>query len=494
MLQEQSRLFQRILLFADLALVFVAWGLAYVVRFDALPWVSAQGIGPSWLMPPETLPFSQYARLLPGVLIGTMGVFYASGIYAEDRVLNRFRLSYSVVKAAFFGLVFVAALVLFYRQFYVSRLLLVVYGLLLAGLMIGLRLALFAAFHRLRTRGRFLRRVLVVGAGPVGQRVARTLQDFPWAALDVIGFAADDVPDPALHGDIAAPDASDGAAPHRPIVCQIADVPALADRMEAGGTPLYAVYITLPLQALPAIEALTNALSTRTVQAYLVPDLFGMEVLNARVSDLDGLPVLHLLDRVPLRLAWVGKRAMDVGIALGVLVVLSPLLAAIAAAVKATSPGPVFYRQERVGLDGRRFEMLKFRSMRSDHGGDVALLTSKDDPRVTRVGAFLRRTSLDELPQFVNVLKGDMAVVGPRPERTWVVEAMRAKIPRYMLKHKVPAGITGWAQVNGWRGDTSLESRIEHDLYYIQNWSLKLDVKIMLLTVWRGMIRAEHAY
>ena len=486
MLQEQSRLFQRILLFADLALVFAAWGIAYSVRFDVLPWVHAHGLGPSWLVPPETLPFAQYARLLPGVLVGTMVIFYASSLYAEDRVLNRFRLSYSVVKATFFGLVFVAALVLFYRQFYVSRLLLVFYGGLLAALMVGLRLALFGAFQRLRANGRYVRRVLVVGDGPVGQRVARTLQAFPWATLDVIGFAADVDVAGAKGGD--APTAAD-----RRIVCATLDVPALVDRMEAAGQPLYAVYITLPLQALPAIEALTSALAARTAQVYLVPDLFSMEVLNARVSDLDGLPVLHLLDRVPLRLAWVGKRAMDIVISLGVVIVLSPVLAAIAIAIKATSPGPVFYRQERVGLDGRRFEMLKFRSMRSDHTGDVALLTAKDDPRVTRVGAFLRRASLDELPQFLNVLRGDMAVVGPRPERTWVVEEMRARIPRYMLKHKVPAGITGWAQVNGWRGDTNLESRIEHDLYYIQNWSLKLDVKIMLLTAWRGM-RAEHAY
>ncbi len=485
MLQEQSRLFQRILLFADLALVFAAWGIAYSLRFDLLPWVRAHGVGPSWLVPPETLPFSQYARLLPGVLVGTMVIFYASSLYAEDRVLNRFRLSYSVVKATFFGLVFVAALVLFYRQFYVSRLLLVLYGGLLAGLMVGLRLALFGAFQRLRSNGRYVRRVLVVGDGAVGQRVARTLQAFPWATLDVIGFAAD-VDDGDGGGD--APTAAD-----RRIVCATDGVPALVDRMEAAGEPLYAVYITLPLQASPAIEALTSALAARTAQVYLVPDLFGMEVLNARVSDLDGLPVLHLLDRVPLRLAWVGKRAMDLAISLGVIVALSPVLAAIAIAIKATSPGPVFYRQERVGLDGRRFEMLKFRSMRSDHAGDVALLTARNDPRVTPVGAFLRRTSLDELPQFLNVLRGDMAVVGPRPERTWVVEEMRARIPRYMLKHKVPAGITGWAQVNGWRGDTNLESRIEHDLYYIQNWSLKLDVKIMLLTAWRGM-RAEHAY
>lgn len=473
MLQEQSRLFQRILLASDLALVFVAWGLAYALRFETLPWVHAQVGGPAWLIPPEVLPFAQYARLLPGVLVGTMAVFYVSGLYAEDRVLNRFRLSYSVVKATGLGLVFVASMVLFYRQFYVSRLLLVLYGAGLAALMIGLRLALFAAFRQSRTDARRRRRVLIVGNGAIGERVQATLAAYPWAAFEVVGVADDRL---------------------ESAVCTVEGVPAYVDRMEATGTPVYAVYIALPLQCVGEIEALTSALALRTTQIYFVPDFFGLEVLNARVSDLDGLPVLHLIDRVPLRLAWVAKRLIDLGFSAAVLVLLSPLLLAIALTVRLTSPGPVFYRQERVGLDGRRFQILKFRSMRNDGGDRVAALTRKGDPRVTPLGRYLRSTSLDELPQFLNVLKGDMSIVGPRPERSDLVEQMKAKIPRYMLKHKVPAGITGWAQVNGWRGDTSLEKRIEHDLYYIQNWSLKLDLKIMVLTVWRGMIKAEHAY
>jgi exopolysaccharide biosynthesis polyprenyl glycosylphosphotransferase len=165
----------------------------------------------------------------------------------------------------------------------------------------------------------------------------------------------------------------------------------------------------------------------------------------------------------------------------------------MAFAVKVTSRGPVFYRQERMGLDGKPFMMLKFRSMRIDQGGDTVILTPQHDPRVTGVGRFLRKTSMDELPQFWNVLKGEMSIVGPRPERSWVVEEVRKRIPLYMLKHKMKAGITGWAQVNGWRGDTSLEKRIEHDLYYIEHWSLWFDFKIMFLTLWRGFIH-KHAY
>jgi exopolysaccharide biosynthesis polyprenyl glycosylphosphotransferase len=174
-------------------------------------------------------------------------------------------------------------------------------------------------------------------------------------------------------------------------------------------------------------------------------------------------------------------------------VLTAPLMLVIALAVKLTSPGPVFYRQERMGMDGKPFMMLKFRTMQVDHAGDTVLLTPKNDPRVTSIGRFLRKTSLDELPQFLNVIKGEMSIVGPRPERSWVVEEVKKQIPLYMLKHKMKAGITGWAQVNGWRGDTSLDKRVEYDLYYIEHWSVWFDLKIMFLTLWRGFLH-KHAY
>ena len=186
--------------------------------------------------------------------------------------------------------------------------------------------------------------------------------------------------------------------------------------------------------------------------------------------------------------------SIDVAFSAGVLLLLSPILAALAVGVKLSSPGPVFYRQERLSLNGQRFWMLKFRSMPVDaEAGTGAVWARAGEVRATRFGAFLRRTSLDELPQFFNVLRGEMSVVGPRPERPVFVEQFRNEVPRYMLKHKVPAGITGWAQVHGWRGSTSLEKRIEYDLYYIQNWSLRLDLKIMVMTVWKGFVH-RNAY
>ncbi|MGZ8384019.1 MAG: exopolysaccharide biosynthesis polyprenyl glycosylphosphotransferase, partial [Nitrospira sp.] len=188
------------------------------------------------------------------------------------------------------------------------------------------------------------------------------------------------------------------------------------------------------------------------------------------------------------------KRVLDVVGASAALVLFSPVLCAVAVLVKLTSPGPIFFRQLRMGLDGQAFEMLKFRSMKPDAESETGpVWTRPNDERRTPIGAFLRRTSLDELPQFWNVLRGEMSIVGPRPERPEFIARFRETLPQYMLRHKMKAGITGWAQINGWRGNTSLERRIEHDLFYIEHWSIWFDFKIMLLTVWRGFIH-RHAY
>jgi putative colanic acid biosynthesis UDP-glucose lipid carrier transferase len=225
-----------------------------------------------------------------------------------------------------------------------------------------------------------------------------------------------------------------------------------------------------------------------------VPDLFQLNIVNSRVTDIGGMPVIHMIDEAPLDFRRAVKRVIDVLFSFLFLTIISPLLLVIAIAVKLSSPGPVFYRQERMGLNGQHFNMLKFRSMPVDVENKTgAVWATSGESRATRVGAFLRKTSLDELPQFINVLKGDMSIVGPRPERPVFIDEFKNKVPKYMLRHKMKAGITGWAQVNGWRGNTSIERRIEFDLYYIQNWSLRLDLKIMLMTLWSGFVH-ENAY
>jgi exopolysaccharide biosynthesis polyprenyl glycosylphosphotransferase len=181
------------------------------------------------------------------------------------------------------------------------------------------------------------------------------------------------------------------------------------------------------------------------------------------------------------------KKLFDLAVGTFLFVIVSPLLLAIGLIVKTTSRGPILFRQERVGMDGSSFQILKFRTMRTDAEKQTGpVWAQENDPRRTKIGAFLRKTSLDELPQLFNVLKGEMSLVGPRPERPNFVKEFRNRIPSYMLRHKIKAGITGWAQINGWRGNTSLEKRIEHDLYYIQNWSISFDFKILCMTLWRG--------
>jgi Undecaprenyl-phosphate glucose phosphotransferase len=226
----------------------------------------------------------------------------------------------------------------------------------------------------------------------------------------------------------------------------------------------------------------------------VVPDLLQFIALRARLEDLDGIPIININD-VPLQgLSGAIKRTIDIVVSLSALIVLAAPFAIIAVAIRLNSSGPVFYRQERMGLDRRQFMVLKFRSMYQNAEEETGpVWTLEDDPRRTAVGAILRRFSLDELPQLVNVFFGDMSLVGPRPERPFFVEQFKERVPHYMLRHKVKSGMTGWAQVNGWRGNTSIKKRIEYDLYYIENWSVGLDLKILWLTVIRGFFH-KHAY
>lgn len=467
MLQEQSRLFQRLLFFADCLLVAAGWILAYFLRFEVLV---------TWPVPlPEWLPLARYLTFLPWIVIVSAFVFWASGLYVPDRAQRLTRLVFSVAKAVALELLVVMAFFSLYRDFYVSRLTIVLFGILTPTLMVILRLSFYFYVRRARQQGKNLRRVLIIGAGGAGRRLEQSFRAYPWMGFDVVGFLDDNKPD--------APD----------VLGTTGEAIAIVDRFEET-QPIDYVYIALPLSAADRIEELLDAFSTRLVHVCLVPDLLQFNIINSRITDVDGLPVLHLIDEAPIEFRRVLKRALDIVFsALFLLLAAVPMLL-IALAVKLSSPGPVFYRQRRMSLNGHTFQMLKFRSMPTDAEAETGAVWARaGEDRATPIGKFLRRTSLDELPQFINVLKGDMSVVGPRPERPVFIEQFKDHVPKYMLRHKMKAGITGWAQVNGWRGNTSIEKRIQYDLYYIQNWSLALDFKIMLMTVWKGFVH-KNAY
>jgi len=339
------------------------------------------------------------------------------------------------------------------------------------------RLSVRLALRQLRRHGRNLRHIAIVGAGTLGSDIAERLRETPWAGFQVVGFYDDD------------------PAKHRTQVAGIAVLGSpddLAQAVAAGG--IDQVWIALPLRAEPRIRAILDSLQSETIEVRFVPDIYNFALLHHSVTEIAGLPVINLTES-PLQGANVAIKALEDLVLSGLfLVATAPVMALVAAGVKLSSAGPVFYRQERVTWNGERFWMLKFRTMPVDaEAASGPVWADPTQRRATPFGAFIRRWSLDELPQFINVLKGEMSIVGPRPERPEFVERFKQEIPRYMQKHLVKAGITGWAQVNDLRGQTDLSERIRYDLYYIENWSVWFDLRIIGLTLGH-LIRTRNAY
>jgi len=329
----------------------------------------------------------------------------------------------------------------------------------------------------LRERGHNLRHIAIVGAGTLGRTIAERLQGAPWAGFHVVAFYDDD---PAKDGTVVSGTKVAGSADH------------VADDVKRGG--IDQVWIALPLRADLRIRAVLAALQTETVEVRFVPDIYNFTLLHHSMTEIAGLAVINLTDSPLHGVNAIVKALEDLLLAAIFLVLASPLMLAIAIGVKRSSPGPVFYRQERVTWNGERFSMLKFRTMPAGVEAESGpVWANPGQQRATPFGAFLRRWSLDELPQFINVLRGDMSIVGPRPERPEFVTRFKQEIPGYMQKHLVKAGITGWAQVNDFRGDTDLRARIQYDLYYIENWSVWFDLRIIAMTIGH-VIKSDNAY
>ncbi len=314
------------------------------------------------------------------------------------------------------------------------------------------------------------RSAIVVGAGALGVKVARALADSDDHGVDFVGYF-DDRTDGRVH---------EGAVSQR-----LGNLRDMADYVRTHG--VREVFITLPLGSQPRIVQLLEQLQGTTASLFFVPDVFGISIIQGRLQDMNGVPIVGICETPFTGTNELVKRVSDIILASIILVLISPILLALAIGVKLTSPGPVIFRQRRNGLDGEEIIVYKFRSMRSQDNGDVVRQATKNDPRITPFGAFMRRTSLDELPQFFNVLQGRMSIVGPRPHAVAHNEEYRRLIKAYMVRHKVKPGITGWAQVNGHRGETDtiekMQARVEYDLEYLRNWSLGLDLQIIVRTI-----------
>ena len=333
---------------------------------------------------------------------------------------------------------------------------------------IGGRMLVRAVVNLRHRAGKDVDRVIIAGSGELARAVVERMRSHRELGFHIAGYLGDD----SLEG--------------LERLGRIEDVERIIEEQRIDH-----VFVALPHGA---SQALLERLTRSVVSIHVVPDLLQFMVLRSRVEDIDGLPTINLSE-TPLE-GWSRfvKRGFDLAVASASLIVLSPVMLLVALAIWLEDRGPIFYRQIRMGLDGKPFEIVKFRSMRVGAENETgAKWAERDDPRRTRVGRLIRAWSLDELPQLFNVLVGDMSIVGPRPERPQFVQQFRDEFPHYMLRHKVRAGMTGWAQVHGWRGNTSVRMRIEHDLYYIENWSLMLDVKILFMTLVHGL-RHENAY
>ena len=472
MVKRHNRLLVAFHVVTDALLGMAAFVLAYVLRFES-------GLIPITRGYP---PFEQYINVLPFVaLIVPLG-FHFQGLYRLRRGRSRIDDFFNVLVGSIFAVVLGIVATLYFQAYYatqaqrdvgafeVSR---AVWGIfLVCNIALGYlsRKFIREALERRWMQGIGVRKVLIAGAGDLGRVVADRILEHRELGYQIIGFVDD-----KAGGDHLG----------------YRGLPLLGSLTEAadiiGNERIDELYVALPLEEHMKLLDLVESTSREGVDVKVVPDLLQFIALRARLEDLDGVPVINLND-VPLQgVSAFIKRVLDIVISSGALMAMALPGMIIAWTIKRTSPGPVFYAQERMGLDGKAFTVYKFRTMPVDAESEGPVWSDDNDSRATRVGSFLRRHDLDEWPQFWNVLVGDMSIVGPRPERPFFVAQFKHRIPQYMLRHKVKAGITGWAQVNGWRGNTSLEKRIEYDLYYIENWSVTLDIKIMWLTLVRAV-------
>ena len=463
----------------DALLAMAAFGLAYAVRFET-------GLLD---VPKGQPPFTQYLALMPFIGILAPLAFNLQGAYRLRRNRTRVDDFFSVLVGTVLLVVIGVLGTLYFQVYYagdvaraqgayeVSRIVWGLFGAFNVVLTYTSREAVRALVQRRFRAGLGLERVLIAGTGDLARHVADRLLEHTEFGYQLVGFV-----DQLTRTDTLG---------YRglPLFGSLDDTEAIIQREQ-----IDQLYVALPLEEHVNMLQLIEVANRECIDVKVVPDLLQFLALRARLEELDGVPIININD-VPLQ-GFNGaiKRAIDVSVSLAALAILAVPFAIIAAAIRLSSPGSVFYRQERMGLDLRSFMVMKFRSMYDDAERDTGpVWTREDDPRRTPVGEVLRRFSLDELPQLWNVLRGEMSLVGPRPERPFFVKQFKDRVPQYMLRHKVKSGMTGWAQVNGWRGNTSIEKRIEYDLYYIENWSVALDVKILWLTVIRGFFH-KHAY
>jgi Undecaprenyl-phosphate glucose phosphotransferase len=482
MLKAKARKWVAIHVLADVTATCLAWICAYLLRFHE----PIATVVPVTKGVPE---IERYLLLVPLIALLWPPVLYFHGLYQIRRGRSRIDEGFAILFSVLIGSALTLGATLYVRVYYrfqpevaprweYSQAVFALFVLLDVALISLGRAALRAWQERQWAAGENLTRVLVAGTGELGRSVAEALVAHRRLGYRVLGFLGE-TQQASGHAGLPVVGTIDGAR----------------EAVERTGADQ--VYVALPLEDHARLVPLVRGLSNECVDLKVVPDVVQYATIHASLEDLDGMPIISL-NEVPLQ-GWSSmvKRVMDLLISSLLLAALTviPILPVLALLVLLRGgKGPVLLRQERMTLDGKTFQIFKFRTMVDEAEKDTGpVFATSDDPRRTPIGAWLRKHNLDELPQLLNVLLGDMSLVGPRPERPPFVQQFRERIPQYMRRHRVKSGMTGWAQVNGWRGNTSIEKRIEFDLYYIENWSLRLDLKILILTLLRGFGQ-DHAY
>lgn len=454
-------------------LIVGAYFLAYPLRFRVLtafkPFALQEG--------ERFLAFAIYARKIIFLLPGYLVIYGISGLYKPRRGHSRIRVIGNLIEANLLGIFYFAFLIFIQKENDISRWFYLIFGALNLIFGLALRYVISKVLRTIRRRGKNLKHVLLVGYSRATEGYIDRIKQNPEWGYWIHGILDDNV---VLDTDYKG----------IKVVGSILDLGQIIEENDYDE-----IVITLGLSEYEKLESIVNVCEKTGVHTKFVPDYNNMVSTVPYIEDLYGLPVINIRN-VPLTntINLFIKRMMDIVLGFIALVLgLIPMLI-IAIIIKCTSKGPVIFSQVRVGKHGREFKMFKFRSMYlEDPEKEKDEWTTKGDKRVTPIGKFIRKTSLDELPQLFNVLGGSMSLVGPRPERPQFVEKFREEVPRYMVKHQVRPGMTGWAQIKGYRGDTSIKKRIEYDLYYIENWSVGLDIKILFLTIFKGFIN-KNAY
>ena len=465
MIKENQKHFNRLHVVLDAFVIVIAYFLAWMIKFLFLD----GSVG--------ALPFRTYAAAILPIVPVYLLLYYLFSLYTPKRMQGRRLEMWNIIKANTVGIALILGVLYLIKMMHFSRELLAIFYFVNVLLETGLRNLIRYFLRSMRKKGYNLKHILLVGYSHAAEEYIDRIIANPQWGYKIRGILDDHVEAGTEYKGVK-------------VLGRIANLMVILPQNR-----LDEIAITLGLNEYYRLEEIVALCEKSGVHTKFIPDYNRVIPTKPYTEDILGLPVINIR-HVPLTNTYYAflKRVMDIVGSVCAIVLFSPVMLFSVIMIKLTSPGPLIFKQERVGLHNRPFMMYKFRSMEVQAPEkEKTRWTVKDDPRVTGFGKFMRKTSIDELPQLFNVLKGEMSLVGPRPERPFFVEKFKEEIPRYMIKHQVRPGITGWAQVNGYRGNTSIRKRIEYDLYYIENWTLGLDIKILFLTIFKGFVN-KNAY